>query len=76
MKENVLSIISDVIKIPINEISFQHRIVEDLQISSLEIVIILCKIEETFGISIDPSDIPNVSTIEGFVEWLHTKYDT
>ncbi len=69
MIEKVIEIISETIKIPQEELFIESKL-EDLGISSFEAIVILCKIEEKFCISIDDSDFTSLSTIGDIVALL------
>ena len=75
MTERILLIISNLSKKPVEQLSPEDRFVEDLGLSSLDAIIMLCKIEDEFGISVETNNIPNVSTVEDLVQWLQENFD-
>lgn len=75
MTERILLIISNLLNKPVEQLSPEDRFVEDLGLSSLDAIIMLCKIEDEFGISVETNNFPNVSTVEELVRWLQENFD-
>ncbi|MBQ3295626.1 MAG: acyl carrier protein [Erysipelotrichaceae bacterium] len=55
------------------EINDDSRFVEDIGLSSLDLISIVGSIEDTFNIKVLDKDVPNIKTIKDAVEYIKAK---
>ena len=73
MLEKVVKIIADYQKIDPATITPDSRLVADLGLSSLDVVMLLCQFEDTFGIEIADEDLMSLTNIQSIVDYIRTK---
>ncbi|MBO5050385.1 MAG: acyl carrier protein [Oscillospiraceae bacterium] len=73
MLEKVVKIIADYQKIDPATITPDSRLVADLGLSSLDVVMLLCQFEDTFGIEIADEDLMSLTNIQSIVDYICTK---
>jgi acyl carrier protein len=73
MYEKIAKMIEDIADIPIDEISMSSSFVDDLDLSSLEIMSVVSRAEQEFGINISENDLLSIATVEDFVEIILSK---
>ena len=66
----VTGIIQEVCDIPENTISPESSIIEDLDISSLEVVTVISKLSKKFNLSINAKDLMAVETVDNLVDLI------
>jgi acyl carrier protein len=73
----VKEIISKKFNVPLDTITSETRLVEDLRVDSFGAVELMFELEETFGLSIPDSDIQRVRCVKDIglylAEWLEKK---
>lgn len=70
IEERLKEIISDQLKVDIEDIKPESSFVEDLNADSLDIVELIMAIEEEFGIEIPDEDASRITTVGDAVEYL------
>lgn len=70
IEERLKEIISDQLKVDIEDIKPESSFVEDLNADSLDIVELIMAIEEEFGIEIPDEDASQITTVGDAVEYL------
>lgn len=73
MLEKVVKIIADYQKIDPATITPDSRLVADLGLSSLDVVMLLCQFEDTFGIEIADEDLMSLTNIQSIVDYICKK---
>lgn len=73
MFNNVVEIIAKYQDIKAEEIHRDSHLIYDLSLSSLEVVEMVCELEESFGMEIPDADIGQFKTIGDIVEYLEKK---
>ena len=68
MKDKVIKLISDATKIDISKINLETSFVDDLNLDSLDIVELMMKMEDEFGV-----EIPGLKTVKDIVLYLEKK---
>ncbi len=70
MEERVIKLISDATKIDSAKITMQTSFVDDLNLDSLDIVELMMKMEDEFGIEIPEEDAEGLKKVEDVVTYL------
>ncbi len=67
------NIIEDITDIPKDEINIDSALIDDLDLSSLEVLAVLSEIENHFSISIPESELVSIATIEELAKLVERK---
>ena len=73
MKDKVIKLISDATKIDISKINLETSFVDDLNLDSLDIVELMMKMEDEFGVEIPEEDAEGLKTVKDIVLYLEKK---
>ncbi|MBC7537874.1 MAG: acyl carrier protein [Bacteriovorax sp.] len=73
MKDKVIKLISDATKIDISKINLETSFVDDLNLDSLDIVELMMKMEDEFGVEIPEEDAEGLKTVKDIVTYLEKK---
>ena len=73
MKDKVIKLISDATKIDISKINMETSFVDDLNLDSLDIVELMMKMEDEFGVEIPEEDAEGLKTVKDIVAYLSKK---
>lgn len=73
MEDKVIKLISDATKIDAAKITLATSFVEDLNLDSLDIVELMMKMEDSFGVEIPEEEAENLKTVQDVVSYLKTK---
>jgi acyl carrier protein len=73
MEEKVIKLVSDATKIDIAKISSGTSFVDDLNLDSLDIVELMMKMEDEFGVEIPEEDAEGLKSIKDVVTYLEKK---
>lgn len=73
MEEKVVKLISDATKVDIAKISAETSFVDDLNLDSLDIVELMMKMEDEFGIEIPEEDAEGLKKVNDVIKYLETK---
>ena len=73
MLEKVIKIIADYQKIDPATVTPDSRLVADLGLSSLDVVMLLCQFEDTFGIEIADEDLMTLQNIQSIADYVQSK---
>ncbi len=73
MKDKVIKLISDATKIDISKINMETSFVDDLNLDSLDIVELMMKMEDEFGVEIPEEDAEGLKTVKDIVLYLEKK---
>ncbi len=73
MQEKVISLIADATKIEQTKISLGTNFVDDLNLDSLDIVELMMKMEDEFGVEIPEEDAEGLRSVQDVVTYLENK---
>lgn len=73
MEDKVIKLISDATKVDIAKIKPETSFVDDLNLDSLDIVELMMKMEDEFGIEIPEEDAEGLKTVNDVVKYLESK---
>lgn len=73
MQEKVIKLVSDATKIDISKINLNTSFVDDLNLDSLDIVELMMKMEDEFGVEIPEEDAEGLKSIKDVVTYLEKK---
>ena len=73
MKYKVIKLISDSTKIDISKITLETSFVDDLNLDSLDIVELMMKMEDEFGVEIPEEEAEGLKTVKDIVAYLEKK---
>ena len=66
----ILAILEDVAEVSPEDVNENSVLMDDLDLSSMEILTIVADLEETFGLRIPEKELRNFVTIEDLVDYL------
>ena len=72
VQEQVLKIVSEIMGTPVEDLTLETRLIQDLGADSLTVLDIMTECEEYFKITIADDELENLKTIEDAVNYLHT----
>jgi len=73
LEEKVIKLVSDATKIESAKISASTNFIDDLKLDSLDIVELMMKMEDEFGIEIPEEDAEGLKSINDVVKYIETK---
>lgn len=73
MQEKVIKLVSDTTKVDIAKIKIETSFVDDLNLDSLDIVELMMKMEDEFGVEIPEEDAEGLKNIQDVVTYLENK---
>lgn len=73
MQEKVIKLISDATKIDLAKINMETSFVDDLNLDSLDIVELMMKMEDEFGVEIPEEDAEGLKSVKDIVTYLEKK---
>ena len=73
MQEKVIKLISDATKVDQSKISKDTSFVDDLNLDSLDIVELMMKMEDEFGVEIPEEDAEGLKKVSDIVTYLEAK---
>ncbi len=73
MQERVIKLISDATKIDMAQIRPETSFVDDLNLDSLDIVELMMKMEDEFGVEIPEDEAENLKNVQDIVSYLEKK---
>ena len=73
MQERVIKLISDATKIDIAKIQLSSTFVDDLHLDSLDIVELMMKMEDEFGVDIPEEEAEGLKSVQDVVSYLEKK---
>ncbi len=73
MQDKVIKLISDATKIDASKITLETSFVDDLNLDSLDIVELMMKMEDEFGVEIPEEDAEGLKTVKDIVTYLEKK---
>ena len=73
MQDKVISLVSEATKQEVSKINLETNFIDDLNLDSLDIVELMMKMEDEFGIEIPEEDAEGLKTVKDVVGYLETK---
>jgi acyl carrier protein len=73
MKEKVIKLVSEATKIEESKINLNTSFVDDLNLDSLDIVELMMKMEDEFGVEIPEDQAESLKTVQDVVTYLESK---
>ncbi|MBT3235354.1 MAG: acyl carrier protein [Bdellovibrionales bacterium] len=73
MQEKVMQLISDATKVDLSKIALETTFVDDLNLDSLDIVELMMKMEDEFGIEIPEEDAEGLKSVKDVVGYIESK---
>jgi acyl carrier protein len=73
LQQKVIQLVSDATKIDTNNITETTSFVDDLNLDSLDMVELMMKMEDEFGVEIPEDDTENLKSIKDVVTYLEAK---
>ena len=70
MEDKVIKLIADATKIELSKIRPETNFVDDLNLDSLDIVELMMKMEDEFGVEIPEEDAEGLKTVKDVVNYL------
>ncbi len=70
MFEKIAQMISDYLKIDVNTITMESHVIKDLGFNSIDVVDLICKLEDTFGVEISDRDASKFQRVKDVVAFL------
>ena len=73
MQEKVIKLVSDATKVDIAKISMNTTFVDDLNLDSLDIVELMMKMEDEFGVEIPEEEAEGLKSVQDVISYLESK---
>jgi acyl carrier protein len=73
MEEKVIKLVCEATKIDSSNVSKDTNFIDDLNLDSLDMVELMMKMEDEFGVEIPEDEAENLKTINDVVEYLKAK---
>ncbi|MCK5073681.1 MAG: acyl carrier protein [Bacteriovoracaceae bacterium] len=73
MQERIVKLISDATNIEAGKINLETSFIDDLNLDSLDIVELMMKMEDEFGIEIPEEDAESLKKVKDIVTYLEKK---
>lgn len=73
VKEKVVSIVSEQLNIPKDDIKLESAFIADLKADSLDLVELVMEFEDEFGVQIPESDQDKIQTVGNAVDYIMEK---
>ncbi len=70
MEQKVINLVSDATKVDVAKITGATSFVDDLNLDSLDIVELMMKMEDEFGVEIPEEDAEGLKTVQDVVTYL------
>ena len=64
MLEKIQAMLAEALNLPVEKVTPDSKIVEDLGADSLDVVELLSRLEDEFGIIIPDEDVENLATVQ------------
>jgi acyl carrier protein len=70
MLQKVQEMLAEALNISVDKVSADAKIVEDLGADSLDVVELLSRLEDEYGITIPDEDVENIKTVGDIVSYI------
>ncbi len=68
--EKICAMLSKQMDVPMDQITMDTRLVEDLKADSLDVVELIMDIEQEYGIQVPEEELPNVHTVGDILKFI------
>jgi acyl carrier protein len=73
IEEQVFDIVSEQLSVPREEITRTSSFVDDLKADSLDVVELVMRFEDTFGVTIPDEDYEKIRTVGDAIEYIEAR---
>ena len=73
IEEQVFDIVSEQLSVPREEIARERSFVDDLKADSLDVVELVMRFEDTFGVTIPDEDYEKIRTVGDAIEYIEAR---
>ena len=73
MQDKVIKLVSDATKVDTGKISAETNFIDDLNLDSLDIVELMMKMEDEFGVEIPEEEAEGLKSVKDVVTYLEAK---
>ena len=73
IEEQVFEIVSEQLSVPREEITLASSFVDDLKADSLDVVELVMRFEDTFGVTIPDEDYEKIRTVGDAIEYINQR---
>ena len=73
IEEQVFDIVSEQLSVPREEVARDKSFVDDLKADSLDVVELVMRFEDTFGVTIPDEDYEKIRTVGDAIEYIEAK---
>lgn len=72
-QEQIIKVISEAAKVDVSQIKMETSFVDDLKFDSLDIVELMMKMEDDFGVEIPEEDAEGLKTVGDVIKYIGNK---
>jgi acyl carrier protein len=72
-QEQIIKVISEAAKVDVSQIKMETSFVDDLKFDSLDIVELMMKMEDDFGVEIPEEDAEGLKTVGDVINYISKK---
>jgi len=73
IEDKVMDIVSEQLSVPREDVSRDKSFVEDLKADSLDVVELVMRFEDTFGVTIPDEDYEKIRTVGDAIEYIEQR---
>ena len=73
IEEQVFEIVSEQLSVPREEITLASSFVDDLKADSLDVVELVMRFEDTFGVTIPDEDYEKIRTVGDAIDYINQR---
>ena len=73
MLEEICTAIADQLNIPVESVTAESRLIDDLKADSIDLYELIMGLEERYGIEISDDVLPNIKTVGDIVAYIESK---
>ena len=73
IEDKVMDIVSEQLSVPREDVAREKSFVEDLKADSLDVVELVMRFEDTFGVTIPDEDYEKIRTVGDAIEYIEAR---
>ena len=73
IEDKVMDIVSEQLSVPREDVAREKSFVEDLKADSLDVVELVMRFEDTFGVTIPDEDYEKIRTVGDAIEYIEQR---
>jgi acyl carrier protein len=73
IEDRVMDIVSEQLSVPREDVAREKSFVEDLKADSLDVVELVMRFEDTFGVTIPDEDYEKIRTVGDAIEYIEQR---